>query len=305
MTALSEGDATTARPVRARWWVMTVAALVGLLLAVSGAAALVRDDRRLAEEGAIDAAAGRATAAVAELASAVPAARAALDGSAGHVGDEAARTALAAAIGAAQTAAHAHGATVDEIDAAVARVVASRDALVGATSAVTAEVSSWELARAKAEWSQAATRLDATLSAARGVLDGSAGRVADDAVRQALARAVDLAQVLAGAAAPLEAPALSAAAAALAEAAASLAAPQAAVTDAVASWTKAEAAAARATAQSTASGAHSSATKAPSGTSLAAAPQGPPATDDGHWETTVTYEDMQLCMDTEGNSWEC
>ncbi|MBN9375275.1 MAG: hypothetical protein J0I40_07775, partial [Cellulomonas sp.] len=26
---------------------------------------------------------------------------------------------------------------------------------------------------------------------------------------------------------------------------------------------------------------------------------------EGHWETTVTYEDLQLCMDTEGNSWEC
>jgi hypothetical protein len=309
MTARLEDGPTTAETTRgrglARWWVVVAVVLVGVLVAASGTAALARDNRRLAETAAVGAAAGRATEAVRDLATVVPAARAVLARSADRVADEGVRTDLAAALDAALSAARVHGATVEELDAATARVVSSRDALRTATSATAAAVSSWEIARAQADWSAACAHLDETLAAARGVLDASAGRVADDAVRQALASAVDSAQPLVVGVAPADVSALSAAVAAADAAAESIAGLQAAVTAAVASWTQAQAAAARATAPPKASGAHSSATKPPVGASGVIAPQAAPPTSDGHWETTVTYEDLRICGDTGGNSWEC
>lgn len=307
MTARLEDGPTTVEPTRvggrARWRVVLVAVLAGALVAASGVAALARDNRHLAETAAGGAAAGRATEAVRDLATVVRAAQAALAESAGHVADEGVRTDLAAALDTARTAAHVHGATVQEIDEATARAESARDALSAATSAAAAEVSSWELARAQADWSAARAHLGEALTAARDVLAASAGRVADDAVRQSLAGAVDSAQPLVVGVPSADVPALAAASAAVTSAADSVAGLQAAVTEAVASWTQAQAAAARSTAPPTASGTHSSATKTPSG--RATGPQPAPPTSDGHWETTVTYEDLRICGDTEGNSWEC
>ncbi|MBN9376429.1 MAG: hypothetical protein J0I40_13785, partial [Cellulomonas sp.] len=242
MTAGLEDGPTTVEATRARGrarrWVVVATVLVGVLVAASGAAALARDNRRLAEIAAVDAAAGRATEAVRDLATVVRAARAALARSAERVADDGVRTDLAAALDTALTAAHVHEATVEELDVATAQIVSSRDALRTATSATAAEMSSWELARAQAEWSAARAHLDETLAAARDVLAASAGRVADDAVRQSLAGAVDSAQPLVVGVPSADVPALAAASAAVTSTADSVAGLQAAVTEAVASWTE-------------------------------------------------------------------
>lgn len=304
-----EDGPTTAEPARARrrarWWVVLTAVLVGVLTVVTGAGVLARDNDRLAGREAVGAATGRATESVRDLAVVMQAARVALAESAGRVVDDDARTALRAALDAAEAAARAHGATVREIDAATARVVSSRDALTAATAAVSAEVASWELARAKADWSAAVDHLGETLSAARGLLDASAGRVTDDGVRQSLARAVESARPLAVRDAPTGVAALSAGAAAAGAAADSIASLEAAVTASAAAWTQTQPAAARPATPPKASAASPSTAGQSSGPPGAATPLPAPTTNDGHWETTVTYEDLRICGDTEGNSWEC
>jgi hypothetical protein len=304
MTALAE-DTTTGAPARPRvgWRVVLVAVLVGALVAGSGVLVVVRDDRRRVDDEALGAAKDRVTAAIADLAGPMSAARTALDSSARRVDDERVRSELAAALDSARAAVDAEAISAAELDSLAGRLIASRDELTTRTDVVTSAVAAWDLDHARAARALALARLDAALWAARAVLDSSAGRVQDDAARAALAAALDSAQAQRDAPAPSDAAALRASATALASAADSLATPQAAVVTAVAGWEQAQDAAAAGAASATGRAApHQS---APTKTAPSSPASPPPTTNEGHWETTVTYEDLRLCMDTEGNSWEC
>lgn len=310
---LTTSAPVTARAVRGRpaprWRVLLAAAVGGALVVGSGTVLVVRDVRRLAVAEELGVATRDATAAISSLGVAVSGARATLESSAGRVDEERARADLAAAIEAASAAARAAGTSPDEIAEATGRVVAARDALEPASDAVRTAVARWELAGARAAWSEAAGRLDAAISVAQGVLESSAGRVPDDAVRGSLATELDAARTVRGADEPMQASDLTAEARALAGAVDSLAAPQAAVSAAVESWERARAAAVVGAAQAPAAPKER---QAPTGRQAPPAPSSPPvvprpspSAEGSHWETTVTYEDLGICMDTEGNSWEC
>ena len=305
MAAVTETEPETVRPAgarpRARWRVILVVLVAGALVASSGSVLVVRSNQRLAAVEALGSAAARAAGATSSLGGPVSAARAALESSEGRVDDERVRADLSDALDEALAATHAEATTQAALDNRTTRLVAARDTLGRATSAVGEAVAQWELAQAQAAWSQAADRLDTAIAAARGVLDTSDGRVADDAVRQALATAITSAQTLRDAAEPAGTVELTSAATALAGAADLLVAPQAAVSAAVELWEQAKA---QATAAANEAARAQATQKKPTPTAGTAGK--PPVTSgDGHWEETVTYEDLQICMDTEGNSWEC
>ena len=269
---------------------MLVAVLAGALVASSGVVVLVRDERRLAASDDAGEATADVALAVSALAEPVSAARMVLADSAGQVDDEQVRSVLATAVADALDEARSSAATVDDLAVA-------EGALRSATDAVGRSVARWELARARDRWAAAESDLDTALVAARGAFDSSAGRVADDAVRQALAAAIASAQATHDGPAPADAAGLTAAATALAGATASLVGPQTAVDAAVAAWQEAQATAAAEAAKAAAK----RATTAPK----PASSTGTPVNSEGHWETAVTYEELRICGDTEGNSWEC
>jgi hypothetical protein len=308
MTALAVSTSTTgarSRP-RARWWVVLVAVLVGALAAGSGAVVVVRDDRRLADVEALGTANVRVTAAIADLAGPISAARTALHQSAGRVNDEQARTELAAALESARAAVDATATHQVDLDAVAAQLVSSRSDLITATDAVSRAVAAWDLAQAQAAWSEARTRLDATVSAAQAILDSSAGRVADDGVRQALASALNSARILMDAAKPSIAAALSTSATAMAAAADALGPAQTSVAAAVDSWEQAQAAAADA-ASATATGTQHHAPPRKPSVMAAGLPATHPSTDpyDGLTWVPNTDGSYTLCTDAAGTSWWC
>ena len=288
MSTATEADPATAlllgaRP-QARRRVLLATVLAGALVASAGVAAVVRDDRRLAEASRSSEATVRLAGAISGLAAAVADARAVLASSADRVDDEQVRADLEAALDDALTVASA-------VDTTTERLAASRAALLTATAAVTDAVAAWELTQARLAWSHAADDLDEALAAAQAVLDSSAGRVADDAVRQSLSAAIATARTVRDEPEPVDVAGYAAAVTSLAGAADSLGGPQTAVSDAVSAWDAAQAAAAAA-----ASNKKSASTTSSSGESPA---------NESHWETTVTYEELRICGDTEGNSWEC
>lgn len=329
-----------ARP-RARWWVVLVGLVVGALVAASGTVLLVRDDRRLAAAGERSAARATVAAAVASLAAPVSAARAVLADSAGRVDDERVRSNLTSALDEALAAARGDDLVDAGVTATTGRTSSARAALVAATAAVSEAVARHELTSARAAWVRATSGVDEAIAAASGVFDASAGRVADDAIRQSLATAIDSAQAVRRVSEPADVAGLVEATRLLTEAADSLVAPRAAVATAADSWEQAQIAAAAAKVPGTAapkkapsSTAPSAGTKAPGGSIdpydgltwvpdvegvytwcmdgsgatwwCNATPVPGERSDGRHWEETVTNDDSYaVCMDTEGNWWWC
>lgn len=297
MSTATEADPATAHLLgarqRARGRVLLATVLAGALVASAGVVAVVRDDRRLAEASRSSEATVRLAGAISGLAAPVADARAVLASSADRVDDEQVRADLEAALDDATTAASAADTTTE-------RLAASRAALLTATAAVTDAVAAWELTQARLAWSHAADDLDEALAAAQAVLDSSAGRVADDAVRQSLSAAIAAARTVRDQPEPVDVAGYAAAVTSLAGAADSLGGPQTAVSDAVSAWDAAQAAAAAAE-QAAAAAAAASNKKSASTTSSS----GESPANESHWETTVTYEELRICGDTEGNSWEC
>ncbi len=210
--------------------------------------------------------------------------------------------------------------------------------IIAATAAVVTAHAAWEIDQAKAGYEQAATSLGAAIDAATAVLSGSEGRVADNAVRQALADAIAAADTLRTSSVPTEVDALTGAATAIAAATATTDTARTAVTDAQTAWqaeqdriaaeqaAAAQAAAARAAASSNSpksggSGSSSSSSKPKSSGSSNSAPKassGVKVGDSRDGGTVVavnpdgsyvveSHEQETICGggDEHGNTWDC
>ncbi len=297
--------ATATAPARpsARTSRVVVVAVVTLTLVGGGAAgALVWQHRGLV--AAEETAAARATvsSATLELERVAAPARRLLAESAGRVADEGIRSELRSALDEAAAAKSTDGRTVPELDDLARRIAAARKAVESASAAVTAAVGAWELGEAEAGYATSAERLASVLTSARATWQAAAGRVADDAVRVALASAVEAAQGLLDEPAPRSLERLRSGAASLDRAADSLAGPTAAVETAVDAWEAARAAEAAAAQAASSAASHPS---TPPRRSSSGAGSGT-STDGSHWEETVTYDDgYSVCGDEQGNWWWC
>lgn len=282
-------------------------AWVLLALLAGGAGSFVWQGRQLtASDELVSARVGHVTALV-DLGTACASARELLAASEGRVDDDEVRDALADALASASATTRAAAATVHELDAAAAQVAQARDEVVAASADVRSAVRRWELGRARDGYLAAASALDDALATAGASLEASSGRVADEAVRTALADAIAHARSHRDSAVPDDVAALTARAAALGDAADSLAARQSDVDAAVATWEAsraAEAAAREAAEREAAKGGAAAEARPPRG-ARASGPSGG-SSDGGHWEETVTYDDsFSVCGDTEGNAWFC
>lgn len=286
--------------------IVLVGALTLVLVGGPAAASLAWYESRLDASAETVEARGRLAAAAAGLAMVAVPARGLLRTSEGRVADERTRDELAEALASAAAATRTAATSVHELDEAAARVAQAREEVEAAAGVVDGSTVRWELDRAQGAYDEAAGELDTALGAARAVLDASAGRVADDAVRQALGAAVAAARAIYDGAAPRDVAGLTGRAGELSDAARFLAAHSAEVDAAVVAWEAARAAAEAAAREAADRGTARSSTKPaqPSGNQGSATTGGP--SEQYHWEETVTYDDsFTVCGDTEGNSWFC
>jgi hypothetical protein len=333
-----EGQPQASRPRRTR---IVIAAGVALALVLgSGGAAFAWN----ADQNEKYAAASAAWSSAAEDERRVyDDARAVLDASEGRVADDQVRQALAAAIeyGEDDLSAAGHGPDASRSDktaAFTAWAAASErkaEEIRLAMAAVVEAQAEWELDQATAGYNDAVAALTGARDAGTGVLTGSEGKVADNAVRQALTEAIAGANVLLDVVAPAEVDDLTAGSKTISEMTAVLTTATTATTDAQAAWqaeqdriaaeqAAAAAQAAQAAQAAAASGKPStgkpSTTKSSSsgrgssggsktGGSTAGSGSSPssPSTGGGGWQLGSETTDDTIChrMDTAGNVWEC
>ncbi|WP_282945232.1 hypothetical protein [Cellulomonas endometrii] len=263
-----------------------------------------------------------------ELRAARYAGRDALAAAAHRVADNAVREDLAGLLVALPAA------TVPPGDPAAARTASARaqaaaavertGLLTAATRAVRRAQAEWELARATADHAGALAALDAALHEGAAALAASAGRVPDEAPRQALAAAIDAATADRDAPVPVDVEALGRAAAQAAAHTEALAVARAALAAAEATWQAeqdriaAEAAAARRRSASGSSGGATSVRgrvgvppSAPGSRTAPATPTAPGTTwspgdplPEG-WTVVTETEGGGWCGDEHGNVWDC
>lgn len=127
-------------------------------------------------------------------------------------------------------------AVTSDVGALKDKVVAATQKLVTATKAVTDSHDAYVLAQAVEAFDAAAADLTTQVEASQAVLDGSADKVADNAVRQALADSIDAARTAAGVTKGETADDLTAQTTAITDAKTDLVAKTQAVTDAQTAW---------------------------------------------------------------------
>jgi hypothetical protein len=246
----------------------------------------------------------------------------------GRVSDEQPRTDLRVALDeGSELAAREPTDSVDGFDAATARAEIDAAEITDTTVAVDEAVAAWELEQATADATAARGELGAAIDAASLVLTESDGKVADNTVRQSLTDAINAANAAREAKPSDSVEVQTSDAVAAREHVTALDAARLAVTEAQAVWQAeqdrlaAEPAAAAAAATANASSSRSSSTLSGNSSSSSSLSSGsvsttPPvssgdttsgsssSSDDGsYW--VETGENIPLCGDTSGNSWDC
>lgn len=230
-----EGQQPTSRPRRTR---IVLAATLASVLVLGGGGGVAYAQWNSGQNEQLAAARSAFSAADAANVEARAAASAALEASEGRVADDQVRSDLEELLSA-RGPFQPNGSRAEKtaaLDAATDETEAETAAIVAATTTVVEAQAAWELEKATAGYEAASAELAAALDAGGGVLTGSEGKVADNAVRQALTDAIDAGNALRSAQPAADVDALTAGAAQLAEATAVLSEAASATTNAQAAW---------------------------------------------------------------------
>jgi hypothetical protein len=230
-----EGRRPTSRPRRTR--IVLAATLAGVLV-LGGGGGVAYAQWNSGQNEQLAAARSAYSAADAANVEARATASAAVEASEGRVADDQVRADLEELLSA-RGPVQQNGSRAEKtaaLEAATDETEAETAAIVAATTAVVEAQTAWELEQATAGYEAASAELAAALDAGGGVLAGSEGKVADNAVRQALTDAIDAGNALRSAQPAGDVDALTAGAAQLAGATAALSAATSATADAQAAW---------------------------------------------------------------------
>ncbi len=334
-----EGQPRATRPRRAR---IIAAASVAAVLVLGGSGGVAYAQWNSGQNAAVAAALSDQDQALRAFQAASDEAREVLAAAEGKVADDQVRRDLADMLGDAPEDSSPVGDTAPSraeraagLRGAAAVLRSATAAIAAQTEVVAAAQASWELEQATAGYDDAVAALNAARDAGAGVLAGSEGKVADNAVRQTLTDAIDAGNALLTAPAPAEVRDLTAAAASIADATTALTAATTATTDAQSAWQaeqdriaaeQAAAAAAQAARSASPSGKSSSTGKSSTGKSSSsgrtsggsksggtssgssgggtAPASGGGSTWSGGWDTGNS-DTVTRCMDTAGNVWSC
>lgn len=325
-----EGWQPTSRPRRTR--VVLAATLASVLvLGVGGGAAFAWNSGQNERLAAARSAYSAADAANVE---ARATASAALEASEGRVADDQVRADLGELLsprGPFQTNGSSRAEKTSALGSATEATEAETAEIVAATAAVVDAQAAWELEQAQAGYEAAHAELVTALDAGAGVLAGSEGKVADNAVRQTLSDAITAGEVWRNASAGADVDGIASATGRVAEATAAVKTATAATSEAQAAWqaeqdriaaeqaAAAQAAAAQSAAKSstakssTSSGKKSTPSKSSSsgrtsGSSSAPATSGGSSggsSSGGGWVVEEQTPMRDRCGDEHGNTWDC
>lgn len=235
-----EGRLPTSRPRRTR--IVLAATLAGVLV-LGGGGGVAYAQWNSGQNEQLAAARSAYSAADEANDEARAAASVALEASDGRVADDQVRVDLESAISS-RGAFHTNppwsdgsrAAKTAALDSATEVTEAETAEIVDATTAVVEAQAAWELEQATAGYEAADAELAAALDAGAGVLAGSEGKVADNAVRQVLTDAIDAGNALRSAQPADNVDALAAGTEQLAEATSALTVATASTTEAQAAW---------------------------------------------------------------------